>query len=104
MQNESNGLATGAMITGIIGLILSIIPAIGIISWVLSPLAVILGFVARRKPGGKKAAMTGIITGIIGTLICIAWVTIFASAFSSPEFQERFQEEIDRAQAEQNAN
>ena len=103
MQNETNGMATAAMVIGIIGLVVSIIPVLGMIAWLLCPLAIILGFIARGKPVGKGAAMTGIITGGIGLLISIAWVTLFATAFSDPEFQEKFQEEMERVEAEQNA-
>ena len=82
-ENSGNGLALTAMITGIIGLILAFIPLIGFLSWIICPIAAILGFIALGKSTGKGMAITGIITGILGVLVCIAWITIFAAIGSA---------------------
>lgn len=78
-NGETNGMALAAMITGIVGFILAFIPLIGFLSWIICPVAVILGFLSIGKSTGKGMAITGIITGILGFLVCIAWVTLFAA-------------------------
>jgi hypothetical protein len=81
----TNGIAIAAMIIGIIALLISWIPILGVLAGVL---ALVLGFVGRSKArkfpavGGNGAAITGIVTGILATLISIA-VTIALFAFGS---------------------
>jgi hypothetical protein len=81
----TNGIAIAAMIIGIIALLISWIPILGVLAGVL---ALVLGFVGRSKAnkspavGGGGAAITGIVTGILATLISIA-VTIALFAFGS---------------------
>ena len=83
-KDTASGLATAAMVIGIIGLILAFIPIVGFISWILCPLAVVFGgtalFGAIQKEKPKGAAITGLITGIVGLLICMAWASIFGAA------------------------
>jgi len=70
----ANGMAIGSLILGILSIVTSIIPFIGIIAWVLAPIGLVLGFLARKKPGGQGLAIAGIATSIIGLIICVAWV------------------------------
>ncbi len=99
-NNESNGMAMAAMIVGIIGMILAFIPFIGFLSWILCPLAIILGIIAMKKVVGKGMAIAGIATGAIGLVICILWVVGIASVASNPELQDA----IEKAQAEAERN
>ena len=89
VAERSNGMATAALVIGVIGLILAFIPIIGMISWILSPLAIIFGAVglnAVNKTGvGKGGAITGIVTGIIGLLICLLWATAFGAAVAGAD-------------------
>ena len=70
----STGLAVGSLITGIIALVLSLIPFIGFISWILAPAGLIMGVIAVNKPAGKGLAIGGIVTSAIALIICILWV------------------------------
>lgn len=56
--NQSNGLATGSLVCGIIGL------CFGIVSIV----AIILAVQARKRPGGQGLATAGLVLGIIGVV------------------------------------
>lgn len=72
IRPDHNSLGKAAFIIGLIGLVLSFVPLIGFVSWLLSPLAILLGLIAlRRAP--RSLAITGIITGLIGLAICFAW-------------------------------
>ena len=53
----STGLAIGSLVTGIIALLLSLIPVIGFISWILAPAGLIMGILAVNKPAGKGLAI-----------------------------------------------
>ena len=48
----STGLAIGSLVTGIIALLLSLIPVIGFISWILAPAGLIMGVIAFLKQDG----------------------------------------------------
>jgi hypothetical protein len=84
-SSGTNGIAIAAMIIGIIALLISWIPILGVLAGVL---ALVLGFVGRSKAkktpavGGNGAAITGIVTGILATLINIG-ITIALFAFGS---------------------
>lgn len=80
-ERESTGLGTAAMVCGILALVLSFIPIIGFLSWILAPLALIFGIIVlMRADASKGAPITGVATGSIALLICIGWVMAFGAA------------------------
>lgn len=82
-RDSSNPMGTAAMVIGIIALILSIIPIIGFVSWILAPLAIIFGIIGLNKAGAARGgAIAGVATGGVALLICIAWVTLWTAAVS----------------------
>lgn len=99
---QSNGMAIAALIIGITSIVLAIIPIIGFLAWITSPLAIILGALALKKAVGKGVAIGGIVTGVIGLLICIAWAMFFGAVVSAmPEgAMQDIQAEMERAAAE----
>lgn len=70
----STGLAIGSLVVGIIALLLSLIPVIGFLSWLLGPAGLIMGVLAVNKPVGKGLAIGGIITSVLAIVVCILWV------------------------------
>lgn len=86
----STGLAVGSLVTGIIGLLLALIPVIGLISWILAPAGLIMGVIAVNKPAGKGLAIGGIVTSAIALIICVLWVVgigaIMGSAAASGDY------------------
>lgn len=91
---QKKGLGIAAMVLGIVAIVLSFIPLIGMLSFILGPLAVVLGIIAFVKRWGRGQAITGIITGALGTVIVFigfmlfgAIVTDFDEAMSEAEEQ-----------------
>jgi len=73
-NNDANGLAVTAMILGILGAVLNIIP---FLPYALSVLAIIFGAVALANPAKKGMAITGIILGIVGiTMKILFWAIV----------------------------
>lgn len=73
VKPDHNSLGKGAFILGLAALILSFIPLIGLVSWLLGPLAVVLGGVALMKPR-RSLAIAGIITGALALVVCFGWI------------------------------
>ncbi|QLC23621.1 hypothetical protein HFP57_00310 [Parasphingopyxis algicola] len=71
---DSNGMALAAMIIGLVAVLLALIPIIGFISWILAPLAIVFGLIGKNRPAGAGFAWTGIISGVVALLICVAWL------------------------------
>jgi hypothetical protein len=78
-----SGAATASLIVGIIALVCSIIPIIGLISWLLAPAAIIISFFGLSSPVNKGSAIAGLITGVIALIICILWVVVIGGAMAS---------------------
>jgi lysylphosphatidylglycerol synthetase-like protein (DUF2156 family) len=86
----SNGMGIAALITGIVALILSFIPAIGMISWLLAPIAIILGIVGmNQKNAPRGTAIAGIATGGVALVICIMWVVFFGMLVANMPDEDR---------------
>lgn len=79
-ENSGGGLSIASLVCGIIGMVLAFIPIIGFISWILCPLAIILGVIGKRQGGSTGNSAGGIVTGIIGLFICFAWASLFSAA------------------------
>lgn len=73
VKPDHNALGKAAFIIGLIGLVLSFVPIIGFVSWLLAPLAIIFGLIALRRPS-RSLAIAGIVTGAIALFVCISWV------------------------------
>jgi hypothetical protein len=80
----ANGMAVASMVLGIVGLVFSFIPFIGVIAWPLVILGIIFGGVgiskANQVPGSPKGmAIAGLTCSIVGLVICIIWAVAAAS-------------------------
>ncbi|UGS26137.1 hypothetical protein K8F61_16055 [Microbacterium resistens] len=75
------GMAITAIILGGLAFLLCWIPLIGLI---LSVVAVVLGIIAARRPGGRGLSITGIVLGALGFvvaavvtgLVIVGWVVV----------------------------
>lgn len=101
--NRTNGPAIAALVTGIIALLLSWIPGINLVAFVLAIAALITGFIGlkhagRPDTGGRGMAITGLVTGVLAFIIGILVYVGLANFISNnPEIQE----EIERQQEQQ---
>ena len=74
-----NGIGVAGFVCGLIGLIFSFVPIIGIIAWPLVIIGVVLSGVGlsyanNGKANNKGMAVAGLVVSIIGLVICIVWV------------------------------
>ena len=79
-QPQSNGLAVASLVLGILSILFVWIPVVGLVSWILAPIGLVLGLIALGKPSGKGMAIAGSICSAIGLLGCIGWVVLLGAA------------------------
>jgi hypothetical protein len=80
VQVQSNGMAVASLVLGILSILFVWIPFIGLVSWILAPVGLVLGLVALNKPFGKGMAIAGSICSGVGLLGCIGWVVLIGAA------------------------
>ncbi len=92
--NNSQGLAIGSLVCGIVGLFTFLLGWIFPVLFILPIVAVILGIVHKSKhlPNGKGLSTAGIVMGIIGTILPI--IFLVAAVANLPEMME-YIEDID---------
>lgn len=73
---ETNGLATAALVLGIIGLVIGIIPIIGWFVFPLWILAIIFGAIGAKKEIKKGQAIAGIALGGITIVYKIGFLLL----------------------------
>jgi len=78
----NNGMGVASMVLGIVGLVFSFLPFIGVIAWPLVILGVIFGAVGINKAGQvpgmpKGTAIAGLTCSLVGLVICILWVAVW---------------------------
>lgn len=70
------GVSKASFITGLIGMIFSIIPCLTVLSIPLGIVALITGFISVKEEETKKKSMLGIIFGGAGIVVCVLLVII----------------------------
>jgi len=81
----SNGLGTTGFVLGIVGLVLSFIPLIGVVAWPLVILGIIFSVVGIRRAAKGRAtnkglAIAGVIVSVIGLVVCVLWTVVWKKA------------------------
>jgi hypothetical protein len=74
-----NGLGVAGFVCGLIGLIFSFVPIIGIIAWPLVIIGVVLSgvglsYASNGRANNKGMAVAGLVVSLIGLFVCILWV------------------------------
>jgi len=77
-----NGLGTAGFVLGLIGMIFSFIPFIGIVAWPLVIIGLVLsvlGLVRATKglASNKGLAIAGVVLSLIGLVMCILYTALF---------------------------
>ncbi|MCR4830274.1 MAG: DUF4190 domain-containing protein [Pseudobutyrivibrio sp.] len=79
-DRETIGIAIGSFVLGVLSLVFFLI-GINFISAIISIVLGIIYLVSSKEKRGKGLAITGIVTSILGMVLCIAaWAFIFSNA------------------------
>ena len=87
---QRNGLGTAGFVLGLLGLVFSFIPIVGVVAWPLVLVGLCLGVfglvrVSRGQAGNKGVAIAGVVLSALGLAVCVAWVVLFGRAASDAE-------------------
>lgn len=84
---QANGLATAGLVVGIVAAVLSFIPVLGTVSWVLAPIALVLSLVGLLKSAkarnGRGKSIAGIVLGVVALFMCILYTAVFVGSVNS---------------------
>lgn len=80
-KQDQNGMAVAALVLGIVGLVLGLMPIFG---WFMLPvwiLAIIFGYLGRKKEIKQGFATTGMVLGAVTFIFKIGfWILLLISA------------------------
>lgn len=82
-------MGTAALVLGILGVLFSLIPLIGVIAWPMVIIGLVLGVlgilrVNARRADNRGVAISGTVLSAVGLLICVLYTVAFAAAVSDP--------------------
>jgi amino acid transporter len=85
VQPPRNGLGTAGFVLGLIGLLFSFLPVVGVVAWPLVILGLIFSLIGvyravKGRATNKGLSIAGVILSVIGLVICIVWVSATAKA------------------------
>jgi hypothetical protein len=83
VARRSNGLATAGFVVALCGALLSLVPFLGIVAWVVAPVGLVLSIVGYGRSavsGGRGLAVAGLVLGAAGLVMCFLWMVGFAAA------------------------
>jgi hypothetical protein len=77
-EHGRTGFATTSMVLGIVAGVMAFVPIIGLIAFVLAPLAIIFGALGRKSSKSGQAT-AGLVLGVIALAISVAWAVMFGA-------------------------
>ena len=88
---QANGMAVAALVLGSVGIILSVIPCVGVVGFILGVLAVIFGNIGRRRaaltlsfyPAHKRMAIVGLALGCGAIALALISTAFTVSSINS---------------------
>ncbi|MBS1651329.1 MAG: hypothetical protein JSU07_04885 [Bacteroidetes bacterium] len=73
-NNDGKGLGIAGLVVGILSLVLSFVPCLGMWAVVPALIGLILSVIAMKKPAAKGLAIGGLICSVIAILIAAYWI------------------------------
>jgi hypothetical protein len=84
-QKPSNGLGLTGFVVGLVGLVISFIPLVGVVAWPLVILGIIFSAIGiskavKGRATNKGLAITGLVVSIVGLAATILWTAVIKTA------------------------
>jgi len=92
-QPPRNGLGTAGFVLGLIGLLFSFIPLIGVVAWPLVIIGLVLSIIGviRANSGqatNKGLAIAGTALSAVGLVICLLYALVFTAAVTTVNHEQ----------------
>jgi heme/copper-type cytochrome/quinol oxidase subunit 2 len=92
-QPPRNGLGTAGFVLGLVGLLFSFIPIIGIIAWPLVILGLVLSIVGMVRANSGEAtnrglAIAGTVLSALGLVVCLLYALVFTAAVTTVDHEQ----------------
>ena len=92
-QPPRNGLGTAGFVLGLVGLVFSFVPIIGIVAWPLVIVGLVLSIIGIARASSGKAtnkglAIAGAVLSVVGLVICILYAAVFTAAVNTVNQQQ----------------
>lgn len=80
--NTGHGMAVAALVCGIVGCILALIPLLFVFGWCLGAVAVVLGFASwrRGKRAGVRHGRAGMVLGVLALVLGVVGAVVVNNA------------------------
>jgi hypothetical protein len=82
----SNGIATAGFVVALIGAVLSFIPIVGTVAWLLAPVGLVLSIIglvkSQQAQTGRGKSIAGIVLAAVALIMCFVYTVAFAGAVS----------------------
>jgi hypothetical protein len=89
---HNNGFAITALVLGIVGLCIALIPIVGIVAWPIVILGVIFGSIslaqALRNRASKGLAIAGLVCAAVGLAFCIIYLMALTASVARTATQQ----------------
>ncbi|MFL4476143.1 hypothetical protein ACIPVK_19285 [Paeniglutamicibacter sp. MACA_103] len=93
---RTHGMTTFAMVTGIVAAAVSLVPFLGFVSFVLGPLAMVLGIVGiAKRIRSRGFSVTALVTGTFGLLVSILYAVLLSTILSFYDNTQSFEFEAE---------
>lgn len=97
-----NGLGTAGFVLGLLGLLFSFVPVVGVVAWPLVVVGLTLALFGlvranRGQADNKGLAVAGIALSALGLVVCVLWAAVFTKATSdASDALDQLQTQVDR--------
>lgn len=93
-----NGVGTAGFVLGLIGLLFSFVPIVGVVAWPLVVVGLVLSVVGISRAGkgvanNRGLAIAGAVLSGLGLLVCILWTAFFGAVVNEVD-QEADREHV----------
>ena len=82
----TNGMATAGFVVALVGAVLSFIPIMGTVAWLLAPVGLVLSIVGLVKANtaqtGRGKSIAGIVLAAVALIMCFIYTVAFVGAVS----------------------
>ncbi|PWV83985.1 hypothetical protein SAMN05421630_1011335 [Prauserella marina] len=84
-RQPSNGLGTTGFVLGLVGLVFSPVPFIGVVAWPLVILGAVFSAIGlfralNGKATNKALSIAGLVLSVLGLAVCVIWAVAFKQA------------------------